>query len=237
MQGLFTAHVTGNFVTIGAALVFGTSGIIAKLLALPVFCIIIVITRLISFNLPGRGAGLAIGLGPFKNGDAWPAILTGMALVSAMAIQNAVHRIHLGSAPPTRNYNAADDRCGRRDSWITSRDRRDHPAAYATHVCRRVDLCRRRGHGSRAVQKRRHLVLHSAASRGLDRENSCEIQTAGRWIDRCEIHSAAVIVLYHFWLGGPSGRHQCRLPAWRQYPIRGRLWRWRGARNIGKGET
>jgi len=119
LQGLFTAHVTGNFVTIGAALVFGSSGIIAKLLALPVFCIIVIFTRLISFHLSRRdrpvlesmltlkllllvaGAGLAIGLGPFTNGDAWPAILTGMALVSAMAIQNAVHRIHLGSAPPT----------------------------------------------------------------------------------------------------------------------------------------
>lgn len=119
LQGLFTAHVTGNFVTIGAALVFGTSGVIAKLLALPVFCIMIIITRLVSFDLPGRnwpvletmltlkllllmlGAGLAIGLGPFTNGDAWPAILTGMVLVSAMAIQNAAHRIHLGSAPPT----------------------------------------------------------------------------------------------------------------------------------------
>jgi uncharacterized membrane protein YoaK (UPF0700 family) len=119
LQGLFTAHVTGNFVTIGAALVFGTSGVIAKLLALPVFCIIIIITRLVSFNLPGRdwpvletmltlklllllgGGGLAIGLGPFRNGDAWPAILTGMVLVSAMAIQNAAHRIHLSSSPPT----------------------------------------------------------------------------------------------------------------------------------------
>jgi uncharacterized membrane protein YoaK (UPF0700 family) len=47
------------------------------------------------------GAYLAIRLSPFVNGDAWPAILTGMTLVSAMAIQNAVHRIHLGTAPPT----------------------------------------------------------------------------------------------------------------------------------------
>ncbi|MGO8176255.1 DUF1275 family protein, partial [Rhizobium ruizarguesonis] len=31
LQGLFTAHVTGNFVTFGAAVVLGTSGIIAKL--------------------------------------------------------------------------------------------------------------------------------------------------------------------------------------------------------------
>jgi uncharacterized membrane protein YoaK (UPF0700 family) len=28
-------------------------------------------------------------------------LITGMTLVSAMAIQNAVHRIHLASAPPT----------------------------------------------------------------------------------------------------------------------------------------
>ena len=36
--GLFTAHVTGNFVLIGASFVAGTDGgVIAKLLALPVF--------------------------------------------------------------------------------------------------------------------------------------------------------------------------------------------------------
>jgi uncharacterized membrane protein YoaK (UPF0700 family) len=36
LKGLFTAHVTGNFVTLGAALVTGASGALAKLLALPV---------------------------------------------------------------------------------------------------------------------------------------------------------------------------------------------------------
>jgi uncharacterized membrane protein YoaK (UPF0700 family) len=118
LQGLFTAHVTGNFVTIGAALVFGTSGIVAKLLALPVFCMVIIVTRLVSFKLPPRwpvletmltlklllllvAAVFAIAMGPFANGDGAPAIILGMTLVSAMAIQNAVHRIHLGSAPPT----------------------------------------------------------------------------------------------------------------------------------------
>jgi uncharacterized membrane protein YoaK (UPF0700 family) len=118
LQGLFTAHVTGNFVTIGSALVFGTSGVVAKLLALPVFCAVVIVTRVASFHLPRNrsalqtmltvklmllmlGAYLAIRLGPFVNGDAWPAILTGMTLVSAMAIQNAVHRIHLSTAPPT----------------------------------------------------------------------------------------------------------------------------------------
>jgi uncharacterized membrane protein YoaK (UPF0700 family) len=119
LQGLFTAHVTGNFVTLGASLVLGTSGAVAKLLALPVFCIVVIVTRLASYGLPSRGlpvlrtmltlkvvllclgAALAIRLGPFANGDAGPAIATGLVLVAAMAVQNAAHRIHLGSAPPT----------------------------------------------------------------------------------------------------------------------------------------
>src|SRR5580692_551330 len=119
LQGLFTAHVTGNFVTLGASLVLGTSGAVAKLLALPVFCTVVIATRLLSSALlrrkhPGlriilgakvvlliAGAALAIHFGPFGNGDAWQAVVTGMVLVAAMAIQNAAHRIHLGSAPPS----------------------------------------------------------------------------------------------------------------------------------------
>ena len=119
LQGLFTAHVTGNFVTLGASLVLGTSGAVAKLLALPVFCTVVIATRLLSSALLRRkrpalriilgskvvlliaGAALAIHFGPFGNGDAWQAVVTGMVLVAAMAIQNAAHRIHLGSAPPS----------------------------------------------------------------------------------------------------------------------------------------
>ena len=51
LQGLFTAHVTGNFVTLGASLVLGTSGAVAKLLALPVFCVVVILTRLLSSAL------------------------------------------------------------------------------------------------------------------------------------------------------------------------------------------
>ena len=119
LQGLFTSHVTGNFVTLGAALVLGSSGVVAKLLALPMFCVVVFATRLLGLALPAMGwpamrsllglqllllvagAGLAIHLGPFHNGDGWQALLTGMTLVAAMAIQNALHRIHLGAAPPT----------------------------------------------------------------------------------------------------------------------------------------
>jgi len=123
LHGLFTTHVTGNFVTLGAALVLGTSGAVAKLLSLPMFCIVVIATRLLSSVLAARnsrkgvpvlrvlvglkvallilGAALAIGLGPFASGDGWAALLTGMTLVAAMAIQNAIHRIHMSAAPPT----------------------------------------------------------------------------------------------------------------------------------------
>jgi uncharacterized membrane protein YoaK (UPF0700 family) len=47
------------------------------------------------------GAQLAVRFGPFHDGDSWQAIFTGMVLVAAMAIQNTVHRIYLGSAPPS----------------------------------------------------------------------------------------------------------------------------------------
>jgi uncharacterized membrane protein YoaK (UPF0700 family) len=119
LQGLFTAHVTGNFVTLGASLAFGSGGAAAKLLALPVFCLVIVATRLLAYTLPTAGlpvlrtmlslqllllligGALAITLGPFGKDDQWALTVTGMVLVAAMAIQNAASRIHLASAPPT----------------------------------------------------------------------------------------------------------------------------------------
>lgn len=119
LQGLFTAHVTGNFVTLGAAVVFGTAGVAAKLLALPVFCVFVVLVRLLGAVLEKSasdqmrvllsiklvlligGAALAVSLGPFADSDTWPALATGMTFVSAMAIQNAFQRIHLANSPPT----------------------------------------------------------------------------------------------------------------------------------------
>jgi uncharacterized membrane protein YoaK (UPF0700 family) len=119
LHGLFTTHVTGNFVTLGASLVLGTSGVLAKLLALPMFCIVVFGIRLLSAALVAKrlpalrtilglkvvlltaGAALAIWFGPFADGDGWAALTTGMALVAAMAIQNAIHRIHMGALPPT----------------------------------------------------------------------------------------------------------------------------------------
>jgi len=119
LHGLFAAHVTGNFVTIGAALVLGTSGVVTKLLALPTFCVFVALARLARYALLARGlqvlktllaaelllltcAGtLAMRYGPFSDGDALPASVAGLALVAAMAIQNAFQRVHLAKEPPT----------------------------------------------------------------------------------------------------------------------------------------
>ena len=119
LHGLFTSHVTGNFVTLGATIAGGTSGVVAKLLALPVFCLVILVTRTLAHRLPfpgrpvlesaivlktlllGSGAAFAIAWGPFADGDAPSALVTGMTLVAAMAIQNAAHRIHLADSPPS----------------------------------------------------------------------------------------------------------------------------------------
>jgi uncharacterized membrane protein YoaK (UPF0700 family) len=60
LQALFTAHVTGNFVTLAAALVTGTSGVVAKLLALPVFCVVVAIARVVG-NLLGARDTLRFG--------------------------------------------------------------------------------------------------------------------------------------------------------------------------------
>jgi uncharacterized membrane protein YoaK (UPF0700 family) len=119
LQGLFTAHVTGNFVTLGAALVFGTHGVIAKLIALPEFVVIVALARLAGAALRSRGIDalrpllvakvafllvffvLAVALGPFPNSDSPAALLTGFAGIAGMAIQNAVQRVHFAHIPPT----------------------------------------------------------------------------------------------------------------------------------------
>jgi uncharacterized membrane protein YoaK (UPF0700 family) len=116
LEGLFPAHVTGNCVTLGAALVFGTSGVLSKVLAIPVFWVVVLTVRLLGSAVGGSslrvllgaklallivGGALAIRLGPFPDGDTWPALATGWALIAAMAVQNALQRIHMPSAPPT----------------------------------------------------------------------------------------------------------------------------------------
>ncbi|TPW26954.1 DUF1275 domain-containing protein [Martelella alba] len=118
LNGLFTAHVTGNFVTLGATLANGTGGVLDKLLALPVFCVTVLAARAFGgwlslrkyqaipvflwckFGLFMIAAILAVTL-PLHDRAGDASVPLGMVLVVAMAIQNALHRTHLSDQPPT----------------------------------------------------------------------------------------------------------------------------------------
>ncbi|WP_082074683.1 DUF1275 family protein [Martelella endophytica] len=118
LGGLFTAHVTGNFVTLGATIATGTGGVVAKLLALPVFCLTVMVVRragrwlqlsrypvipvflVLQLVLFVIAAALAFDLPAHYSGSIGE-ILLGMVLVVAMAIQNALHRVHMTDLPPT----------------------------------------------------------------------------------------------------------------------------------------
>lgn len=116
--GLFTAHVTGNFVLIGAALAHDAGGLVAKLLALPVFVGVVALARVfhLSCQRAGRPAGRALVaaqvllLAGFLAAallaaptavDSLAAIAVGMLGVAAMALQNAAARTVFGNLAPT----------------------------------------------------------------------------------------------------------------------------------------
>lgn len=117
--GLFTAHVTGNFVLIGASIAGSATGVFAKLLALPVFILAVALTALYASHCektarPAAPAvliaqvvllGMFLTAGfvfaPFTDGDEPLAILTGMIGVAAMAVQNAAGRTVFSTLSPT----------------------------------------------------------------------------------------------------------------------------------------
>lgn len=117
--GLFTAHVTGNFVLIGQELVTASTGVLAKLLALPAFVLAVAATRLFAIALERRGVAplrwllafeavllivfCAVGVAgaPFASADEPLAITAGMLGVVAMGIQNALARLSLAHLAQT----------------------------------------------------------------------------------------------------------------------------------------
>lgn len=117
--GLFTAHVTGNFVLIGATLASPRPGILAKLLAFPAFILVVAATQffLHQCKRSGRDAvlpalfaqavflALFLGVGvwgsPIQDADSTFAILTGLLGVAAMAIQNVASRTVFAAHAPT----------------------------------------------------------------------------------------------------------------------------------------
>jgi uncharacterized membrane protein YoaK (UPF0700 family) len=119
LDGLLTAHITGNLVLLGARFLAGGPAPVAQLISVPVFIVVLMLTKLLAGGLEASriaslspllllqfvllAAFLAIGVaaGPRANPNAPMMIFAGMLGVSAMAVQNALVRISLTGAPST----------------------------------------------------------------------------------------------------------------------------------------
>ena len=118
--GLFTAHITGNLVLIGASMGGdGHAGVLGKLVALPVFVLGVAATRVFQLRRERRGldtaaplvavqlAGLVafmlagVWAAPFAHGNGAAAICVGLLGVLAMSVQNTASRSVFSHLTPT----------------------------------------------------------------------------------------------------------------------------------------
>lgn len=119
LNALFTAHITGNLVILAAHMVAGKNAPLSLVMSVPVFMVMLAITRLLASGLERYGIAplrpllflqfallcgfLGICLVDTHGASAeTPAMLAaGMLGVSAMAVQNGLVRIALVGAPST----------------------------------------------------------------------------------------------------------------------------------------
>jgi uncharacterized membrane protein YoaK (UPF0700 family) len=119
LNGLFTAHITGNIVVLAAHIVAGNPTIFSYILSVPVFMLVLLLTRLLTGGLERAGMStlrpllllqliflvvflvLGVTAGPWSSADALLAVIAGMFGVAAMAVQNALVRISLKNSPTT----------------------------------------------------------------------------------------------------------------------------------------
>jgi uncharacterized membrane protein YoaK (UPF0700 family) len=118
--GLFTAHVTGNFVLIGSALARHANGsLLLKFLAVPAFAAGVVAARLMDVRCANRATNparplLAIQLAllaafmvaglaatPIADPEAGLVLATGMLGAAAMGVQNAAGKLQFSRIAPT----------------------------------------------------------------------------------------------------------------------------------------
>jgi uncharacterized membrane protein YoaK (UPF0700 family) len=119
LNGLFTAHITGNLVVLAALIVAGAPTIFSYILSVPVFMLVLLVTRLLAGGLERAGRDtlapllllqllslavflvLCITAGPWIDPNATAAVVAGMFGVAAMAVQNALVQISLRNTPTT----------------------------------------------------------------------------------------------------------------------------------------
>ena len=122
LDGLFTAHITGNLVILAAHIVSGGSAQLGPMLSVPIFIIALSSACLLAAVLEAIGVAslrpllllqfllllgflvLCLGAGPPRSlldANTAIAIVAGMLGVSAMAVQNGMVHISLKGAPAT----------------------------------------------------------------------------------------------------------------------------------------
>src|SRR6266404_4190698 len=116
--GLFTAHVTGNFVLIGSELVHASGDVWPKLLAFPAFILAVAVAVKVSETLERRqrapvptllyieaalllAAFAAVAARPPGHATDTSALVGGMLAAAAMGMQNAMMRLELATLPST----------------------------------------------------------------------------------------------------------------------------------------
>jgi uncharacterized membrane protein YoaK (UPF0700 family) len=117
--GLFTAHVTGNFVLIGSELANPSHGVLMKFMAFPAFIAAVALTRMIVIWLERSGKrtspyvlalqlvfllgfmGVGQSIAPVTDVATSAALLAGMLGAAAMGVQNAGSRLIWQQLTPT----------------------------------------------------------------------------------------------------------------------------------------
>lgn len=117
--GLFTAHVTGNFVLIGSELAHPSHGVLIKFLAFPAFIFAVALARIVAVKLEASGKSAARALTgmqllfllvfmvlgclstPVQSTDAILPLVAGIAGAAAMGVQNAASRLVWTELAPT----------------------------------------------------------------------------------------------------------------------------------------
>jgi uncharacterized membrane protein YoaK (UPF0700 family) len=117
LNGLFTAHITGNVVMLAAHLITGDPAIVSYILAVPVFMLVLLLTSLFANDLERSEVAtlrlllslqllllvgfLVLSMVYRAVVNSALAVVTGMVGVAAMAVQTALVQISLKGTPST----------------------------------------------------------------------------------------------------------------------------------------
>ena len=119
--GLFTAHVTGNFIMLGLEMVHATKLAIAKLLAVPIFIVMVALTRLFVLHYEKRAVSVA------------EMLLAQAALLDCFMIAGGLTAPHDGSqrarSGDWRRFRGSRKRCRTPEAGYPCQSRLDHDDA------------------------------------------------------------------------------------------------------------